>query len=170
MPIAECRMSGLGGGRLHQDISRHWPHGAGVRLQFQVPQRQERDDAAFSLPCVPTRLPAGDEYPAGAVAAGCGGRVAGVALHVLTLVVRGAGGRPARRGDRTEVFGSSLILLNVLEGLEDVFKLRLNLVLDFRPGQPRDISLNLFPRELDIPGMAQALDFDSEFMLWVSCG
>jgi hypothetical protein len=53
----------------------------------QVPHRQERDDAAFSLPFVHARLPDGDEHPAGAVGARCCGRVAVVALHLLTLVV-----------------------------------------------------------------------------------
>jgi hypothetical protein len=65
----------------------------------QAQQRQERDDAAFSLPFIHARLLDGDEYPAGALAAGRGGRVGAVAPHVLILVVMGAFGRPSPPGN-----------------------------------------------------------------------
>ena len=73
---------------------------------------QERDDAAFSLPFVHARLPDGDEYPAGAVPAGCCGRVGAVAPDVLILVVMGACGRPARRGDIKRVIRLRIDTLN----------------------------------------------------------
>jgi hypothetical protein len=86
-------------GHLYQYDHRH-------HRRRQAPHHQERANAAFSRPCVPARLPAGDEYPAGPVAPGWCGRVAGVALHVRTVVVRGACGRPARRGSITALIGS----------------------------------------------------------------
>jgi hypothetical protein len=70
-----------------------WPRGR--KHKAEDASTSPTRTADFSLPCVPARLPPGDEYPAGAVGAGCGGRVVTVALHVLILVVMGACGRPA---------------------------------------------------------------------------
>ena len=66
-----------------------------------APYHDIRGNVDFSLPCVPPRLSARDEYPSRAVGAGVGGRVVAVAFHVLILVVMAAYRRPAWRPTRT---------------------------------------------------------------------